>query len=154
MTSAPRPTGRHRARIEWVDTDAAGIYHNTTIVRFVEAAEAALMRERGIDGYFPAAPRVRYEVDFERPLTFGQEVTTTVELEHLGESSMTFAFEVWGEQFESRPRSRAAHGRYVTVHIRGSHSDGTASSTPWPPAWRQILAAADLTAQVQDDVPQ
>lgn len=62
------PVGVHRTRIEWIDTDAAGIYHNSTIVRFVEAAEASLMDERGLHGYFPAAPRVRYEVDFESPL--------------------------------------------------------------------------------------
>ncbi|WP_447645311.1 hypothetical protein [Nocardioides zeae] len=42
--------------MEWIDTDAAGIYHNSTVVRWVEAAEAALMRARGLSGYFPAAP--------------------------------------------------------------------------------------------------
>ena len=60
--------------IEWIDTDAAGIYHNSTVTRLVEAAEAALVRERGLDGYFPVAPRVRFEADFEAPLCFGQDV--------------------------------------------------------------------------------
>ena len=31
-----------RRRIEWMDTDAAGIYHWTTVFRLAEAAEAAL----------------------------------------------------------------------------------------------------------------
>ena len=56
--------GTHRSRVEWMDTDAAGIYHNSTVIRFVEAAEATLMRERGLDNYFPVAPRVRFEVTF------------------------------------------------------------------------------------------
>jgi acyl-CoA thioester hydrolase len=132
-----------RTRVEWIDTDAAGIYHNSTVMRFVEAAEATLMRERGLDAYFPVAPRVRFEVDFEAPLFFGQEVTAAVELAHLGTSSMRFDFEVWGEEHAGRPRQRAARGSYVTVHI-GSNGAGAAHangarSVPWPAAWIAAL---------------
>ncbi|MER5636076.1 acyl-CoA thioesterase [Kitasatospora sp. NPDC002227] len=132
------PVGVHRTRIEWIDTDAAGIYHNSAVVRFVEAAEARLMAERGLTGYFPVAPRVHYSVDFEAPLFFGQEVSTSVELTRIGTSSMTFAFEVWGEPFEGRERRRAAHGGYVTVHIDRAHREG-AGSLPWPPEWTAAL---------------
>lgn len=146
MTTAERdtaraganPAGVHRTRIEWIDTDAAGIYHNSTVVRYVEAAEASLMHERGLFGYFPVAPRVRYEVDFEAPLFFGQEVRTVVELVRVGTASMTFRFEVWGEEFRGRPRRRAAHGSYVTVHI-GSGTHGEASAAPWPREWTTAL---------------
>ena len=132
------PTRTLRSRIEWVDTDAAGIYHNSTVIRLVEAAEAALAREHGLDGYFPVAPRVRYEADFEAPLFFGQEVTTTVSVLELGRSSMTFGFEVWGEEFEQAPRVRAARGRYVTVHLdRGAA--GRPTSAPWPSEWVERL---------------
>ncbi|MFJ1670187.1 acyl-CoA thioesterase [Streptomyces bottropensis] len=141
MTALPgagNPVGVHRTRIEWIDTDAAGIYHNSTVVRFVEAAEASLMRELGLHGYFPVAPRVRYEVDFDAPLFFGQDVCAVVEPVRVGTSSMTFAFEVWGEEFRGRPRGRAAHGRYVTVHIGGDHREGAASA-PWPEEWVAAL---------------
>jgi acyl-CoA thioester hydrolase len=141
-----RPAGVFRTRVEWIDTDAAGIYHNSTVMRFVEAGEATLMRERGLDAYFPVAPRVRFEVDFEAPLFFGQEVTTVVELAHLGGSSMRFEFEVWGEEHDGRPRRRAAHGSYVTVHIGDNHAadahrDG-ARSVPWPDDWVAALRPA------------
>jgi hypothetical protein len=82
----------HRSRVEWADTDAAGHHHNTAIVRFVEAAEAAeafLVTRRGLSGYFGAAPRLRYEADFTAPLWFGQDVTTTLVVENIGTSSMT-----------------------------------------------------------------
>jgi acyl-CoA thioesterase FadM len=39
---------RLRRRTEWIDTDAAGIYHWTTVFRFAEAAEAALHTALGI----------------------------------------------------------------------------------------------------------
>ncbi|MGY2700536.1 acyl-CoA thioesterase [Nocardioides sp. HB32] len=125
-----------RTRVEWIDTDAAGIYHNSSVLRFVEAAEAELMRELGIEGYFPVAPRVRLEVDFEAPLFFGQEVTVDLVVDRVGSSSLTFRFEVWGEQHLGAPRSRAAAGSYVTVHVEGDHSTGT-RSVPWPPEWSE-----------------
>ncbi|SFC57135.1 acyl-CoA thioester hydrolase [Nocardioides terrae] len=142
-TEHGRPRAVLRTRVEWIDTDAAGIYHNSTVMRFVEAAEASLMRERGLDGYFPVAPRVRFEVDFEAPLFFGQDVTTVVELARLGTSSMRFEFEVWGEEHDGRPRGRAARGAYVTVHIGTNHAgaghrDG-AGSVPWPVEWVAAL---------------
>ena len=139
------PCAVHRTRVEWIDTDAAGIYHNTTVVRFAEAAEAELMRAYDIPGYFPVAPRVRYEVEFEASIRFGEEVETRVELIRLGRSSMTFSFEVWRGASGDGPRRRAARGSYVTVHVPGKETGGSA---PWPAAWRAALSrtgtAADL----------
>jgi acyl-CoA thioester hydrolase len=132
-----RPQATHRTRVEWIDTDASGIYHNSAVVRYVEAAEAELMRQHGLDSYFGQAPRVHHEVDFESPLRFGQEITATVVLERLGRSSMSFRFEVWREADGHGPRVRAARGRYVTVHVPAG---GTTTSAPWPAAW---LAAFD-----------
>ncbi|GCE44244.1 putative thioesterase family domain protein [Rhodococcus wratislaviensis] len=143
MTAAPaggyRASGTHHTRVEWIDTDAAGIYHNSTAVRFVEAAEATMMAEHGLHDYFPHAPRVRYEVDFESPLRFGQPITTSVEIEHLGTASMRIQFEIWGEATDGRPRRRAASGSYTTVHISGDHSGDGATSSPWPTEWVTAL---------------
>jgi acyl-CoA thioester hydrolase len=125
----------YRGRVEWMDTDASGHHHNTSITRFVEAAEATLMRERGLSEYFGISPRVRYEVSFPAKLWFGQEVTATIFLERIGTSSMTFRFEVWGEEHEKNPRSLAAHGRFVTVHV----PRGSGQSEPWPEDWRRRL---------------
>lgn len=133
-----------RSRVEWADTDAAGIHHYTAILKFAEAAEAALMRRLGLDGYFGSAPRVRVEVSFCSPLVFGQEVTTTLAVEKVGSSSLTLGFEVWGEEHNGQPRRRAAAGRYVTVHVPGGirpdAAVGVRRSAPWPPDWAAALA--------------
>lgn len=140
-TQQPEASIDYHGRVEWMDTDASGHYHNTTITRFVESAEALLMRERGVSGYFGASPRVRYEVEFPSPLWFGQEVTVSLAIERIGTSSMNFRFEVWGEEHEGRPRALAAHGRYVTVHVPlGGETRG---SEPWPEEWRKRLSSAD-----------
>lgn len=141
MTSEPTPLASvaNSTRVEWMDTDAAGIHHNTVITRYAEAAEAALMRNAGIDGYFQVAPRVRFEATFEAPLFFGQEVTTVLRVAQVGRSSLTFGFEVWGEEFEGRPRTRAAVGSYVTVHVPTGLPGPTApggAPRPWPEDWR------------------
>ena len=128
-------TGRHTGRVEWMDTDAAGHHHNTAVNRFVESAEAALMRDRGLPAYFGSAPRVHFEADYVARLWFGQEVSTTLVLEQVGRSSMTFTFEVWGEAFEGRPRHRAAVGRFTTVHV----PRGEEGAQPWPRDWVEAL---------------
>ncbi|MFG2938751.1 acyl-CoA thioesterase [Streptomyces sp. NPDC048282] len=143
MTSPPSPSAHlartvHRSRVGWSDTDASGHHHNAAVVRFVEAAEAELVRERGLDGYFGTAPRVRYEVDFSAPLWFQQEVTTVLAVERIGTSSMTFRFEVWGEESDGRPRRLSASGRYTVVHVPRREERGSA---PWPAEWIGALTA-------------
>lgn len=127
------PTAIHRRRVEWADTDASGIYHNTAVARYVEAAEAELMRGLGID-FAPSAPRVRYEVVFASPLRFGDEVATTVRVAALGRTSMTVEFEVRGGG-----EVLAARGRYVVVHVDGYDGYDGNGATPWPGAWRTTL---------------
>lgn len=130
----------YTARVEWIDTDAAGIHHHTSVVRYAEAAEAQLVRELGLNDYFPSVPRVHWEIDYESPLQFGQQVTVVMEVARLGASSMTLGFEIWGESFKGRPRIRAARGHYVVVHVSGSYETGDAHSDPWPPEWVPALS--------------
>ncbi|MFD8723024.1 acyl-CoA thioesterase [Streptomyces sp. NPDC059629] len=150
-TPAELASAVHRCRVEWSDTDASGHYHNSAVVRFVEAAEAALAREHGVVGYFGAAPRVRYEVDFASPLWFQQEVTTVLAVERIGTSSMTFRFEVWGERTDGRPRRLAASGRYTVVHVPPGKRGEERVSAPWPAEWVAALTAASAGAEPGGD---
>jgi len=146
MSTGRRPptngaTVRLQTRVEWIDTDAAGIYHNSSVLRYVESAEAELMRQQGVDRYFGVAPRVRFKVDFEAPLFFGQQVTVDFRVARMGVTSLTFDFGVWGETFEAVPRRRAAVGSCVTVHVAGGHREG-ARAVPWPADWVARLGGA------------
>lgn len=120
-------TSRDR-HIEWVDNDAAGHQHDSVVTRFVEAGEAKLFRELGVDSYFGISPRVRHEIDFRAKPYFGQQVTTAVIVERIGTSSMVFAFEVWGHRPEGRQAVLAAQGRFV----RSCVPQGAEKSAPWP----------------------
>lgn len=118
-------------RVEWVDTDASGHHHNGIVMRLVEAAEAELMASAGIlSDYFWSAPRVRQDINFSGLLHFGQQVSATIVLEKLGRSSITFSFEVWGQDWEEKPRQLAASGKVVAAHV----PRGAERSRPWPEA--------------------
>lgn len=146
----------HRARasiertVEWVDTDASGHQHNSAIMRWVEAAEAQLVRGLGLDDYFPAAPRVRQEINYRAKLWFGQPVTATVTVVRMGRSSMTYAFEVVGSPFADHPGGAAADGTVTVVHVPAGSSTGS----PWPEPLRAALAPEVPTGLVgiADDV--
>lgn len=116
-------------RVEWVDTDASGHQQNGIIMHLVESAETELIAAAGLlDAYFPSAPRVRHEIDFSGMLYFGQETSTTIVVNAIGRSSLTFGFEVWGEAWKGSPRRLAAAGKVVVAHVpqNANHSE------PWP----------------------
>lgn len=127
-----------RRTVEWSDTDASGHQHNSFLLRAVESAERQLMVDAGVvERYFPAAPRVRHEVDYLAKLYFGQEISATIVLDRLGTTSMGFSFEVWGEELEDSPRRLAAQGRVVVAHV----PRGAENAQPWPDEIRSALRA-------------
>ena len=121
-----------RRRIEWMDTDAAGIYHYTTVFRLAEAAEAALHTALGIaDRTFGATPRVGVAMDFKRSLGFNDEVEATLAVAAVGRSSVRYEFTLSG------PHGVAAVGRLSACLI----DRATGRATPWPDDMRRLLAS-------------
>lgn len=120
-------------RIEWIDTDAAGIYHWTVVFRFVEAAEAALHEELGIrERTFGRTPRVQVSGSFHRQLRFYDRVELVLTVESVGESSVRYGFTLSpvGED------EAAARGEIVIVHVSDSAEGG---AVPWPSNIRERL---------------
>lgn len=123
--------------VEWSDTDAAGHYHHSAVIRWVEAAEEVLHTRLGLPQLFGVVPRVRYEVDYLDRLWFREQVVTALWVESVGRTSVAYAFEVTG------PRGPAARGRMVCVNI-GSRSgevapDAESPAVPWPDEVRHRL---------------
>lgn len=101
-----------RRRIEWIDTDAAGIYHWTAVCRLAEAAEADLHRALGVvELTFGQTPRVAVSFEFERPLRFDDPVEVELAVERVGRTSIAYAVAVVG------PEGPAASGRLVTCLV-------------------------------------
>lgn len=115
--------------VEWPDTDAAGHYHHSTVIRWVEAAEAELHEELGLLDLFGVVPRVHYEVDYLTRLWFRDRVRITLTVAEVGRTSLRYAFTV------SRGAELAARGAMVCVRS-DPHGQG---STPWDPATAAVL---------------
>jgi acyl-CoA thioester hydrolase len=121
-----------RRRIEWMDTDAAGIYHWTTVFRLAEAAEAALHTALGIaDFTFGATPRVKVEATFARSLRFNDPVDVELVVAALGRTSVAYRLAIRADG------ATAAEGGVTTVLI----DRGTGRAIAWPDDVRAKLSA-------------
>lgn len=119
--------------VEWYDTDAAGHQHHSVILRWAEAAEAELLRQHGVAWLFGRTPRVRHEVDYRSRLWFGEVAKTRFWVESIGRTSLTFAFEVHGQN------GMAANGFVVVVHAESDQG----KATPWPAEVVEALGSSN-----------
>ncbi len=126
-----RASMRRSRRIEFADTDASGRAHFTALLRHAEAVEHELLGELGIPVIDAGGgwPRVRVECDFRAPMAAGDEVVVLVEVDKVGESAITWRFEILASSGET-----AAQGRMTTVRVG---PDG--KSAPIPAEWRASL---------------
>lgn len=84
-----------RRRLEWADTDAAGVWHHSVVWRLLEQAEAELHRHLGIsDRTFGHTPRRHVEAEFMRPVRFDDEMEIQFRVARVGRTSVTYAMEV------------------------------------------------------------
>ena len=90
-----------RRRVEFRDTDAAGIVHFSAFFLWMESAEHELLRSCGIAVVEPGAggpgvdaswPRVSAGCDYVSAVRFGDEVDVAVSVEKLGTTSVTYGF--------------------------------------------------------------
>jgi acyl-CoA thioester hydrolase len=107
-----------RRRVEFADTDMAGIVHFSRFFVFMETAEHALRRHLGFevhevaDGGPIGWPRVGASCDYKSPARFGDELDLEVSVLALGTSSVTF-----GVRF-LRGEKLLAEGRMTSVCCR------------------------------------
>jgi len=118
--------------VEWPDTDAAGHYHHSAVVRWVEAAEATLHERLDLLELFGVVPRVRYEVDYLSRLWFRDMVDIELRVAEVGRTSLRYEFEV------RRGDEVAARGAMVAVHS----DPGGAGTTAWADDVRKKLLEA------------
>lgn len=105
-----------RRRVEFRDTDAAGIVHFSAFFFWMESVEHEMLRaagvavvDRGADGVDASWPRVSVSCDYLAAARFGDEVDVSVVVEAIGRSSVTYGF------IFSRSGTEIARGRVVAV---------------------------------------
>jgi YbgC/YbaW family acyl-CoA thioester hydrolase len=86
---------RHRRRVQFYETDAAGIVHFSWFFRYMEEAEHALWRAAGLSVAVPGSeigwPRVSASFDFQRPLRFEEEFEVLIRIEEIRTRTIRYA---------------------------------------------------------------
>lgn len=78
------PTIYERRRVEFAETDAAGLVHFSVFFRYMEEAEHAVRRAAGMRIHQPESaiswPRISANFDFKSPLKFEDEFEVQTEI--------------------------------------------------------------------------
>ena len=91
------PTAFHtRRRVEWADTDKAGIVHFARFFVFIEAAEHEFWRSLGlsvyteINGDIISWPRLTTACEYLCPVSFEDELDIHLQITKIGEKSLSY----------------------------------------------------------------
>ena len=123
-------------RMEWIDTDAAGIWHHSTLWRWVERMEAELHRRLGITELtFGWTPRRSLSAEFLRGIAFDDEVVLRLEVGRVGSTSATYVFDA------SVDGEVAATAELTCVLV-----DDDGRPRPWPADARALLLGEEPVA--------
>ncbi|MEM9366902.1 MAG: thioesterase family protein [Planctomycetota bacterium] len=99
--AAPFVVYRAERRVEFRDTDAAGIVHFSAFFPMMEAAEHEFLRSIGMTVMPPpdadprvTFPRVAAACDYMGPARFEDALTIDVSVERIGRSSISYRFDI------------------------------------------------------------
>lgn len=147
------PEHRHlyRDRIQFSDTDMAGIVHFANFFRFMERAEHAFFRSVGLSIWeepadFPEDervgwPRVHASCDFHAPLRFQETFQIELLVEEIRAKAIRYLVRCWKED-----GTLAAEGRMAAACVRKDPATGRMKAVPIPARILEKIQAAPAEA--------
>lgn len=143
----------HRRRVEFADTDVAGIMHFSNFFRFMEVAEHAFYRSLGFSvhpfrhgadmgGPNVGWPRVHASADFRLPLHFEEEIEIELLIEELRNKTIHYYFQFWKHPDSPEERALAATGRFTVVCVSFDAETRRMKAVAIPEEWREKLEVA------------
>lgn len=121
-------------RVEFSDTDMAGIVHYSNFFRYMEAAEHAFFRSLGFSIVSRQAdppvgwPRVHARCDFTQPLRFEDEIEVHLLVSEKRSKSLTYQFRF--RKLNAHPPVEVARGSLTVVCV--THQQGKMAATRIP----------------------
>ncbi len=126
-------------RVEFGDTDMAGIMYFANFFRFMEVAETDFLQARGLSVSWTDAsgqkygfPRVSVSCEFFKPARFGDWIHIEVQVEKVGQKSVQYRIEF------RRDAEVLARGSLTSVYCKHSLETGMVSQEI-PPEMRAAL---------------
>jgi len=132
-------------RVEFSETDMAGIVHFSNFFRYMEAAEHGFFRSLGMSIVAKVEPplgwpRVRAKCDFKHPLHFEDEVEIHLLVCEKRSKSLSYAFRL--VKLNAAPPIEVAQGSLTVVCVR--HKEGKMQAATIPPAIAEKIEVAPL----------
>jgi acyl-CoA thioester hydrolase len=119
----------YKRRVEFAETDAAGMAHFSVFFRYMEEAEHAVWRAAGLDIFEnheeQSWPRISAKFDFKAPLRFQDEFEVRTEMGAVTRSTIQWAHVLM------RGDTVIGNGTVTTVCVK-KNPDGTMKSAPIP----------------------
>lgn len=146
-----------RRRVEFADTDMAGIMHFSNFFRFMEVTEHAFYRSLSLSvhpfvhgtevgGPKVGWPRVQASADYRLPLYFEEEVEIEILVEDFRTKSVKYFFQFWKNPDSPGTRVIAATGRFTTVCVSFDAETRRMKAVAIPDEWREKLSVAPAGA--------
>lgn len=136
----------HRRRVEFSDTDMAGIMHFSRFFVFMESAEHAFFRSLGfsvhtfVDGKRYGWPRIEANCVYRKPLKFEDEVEIRLRVADIG--GRTIDYEMSFVKMNGDPAEEAASGRFKVICVTFDEAEGRMRSVTIPETVRGKLETA------------
>ena len=147
---------RHRRRVQFSETDLAGIVHFANFFRYMEEAEHAFYRSLGFsvhgmvaqEGDDPVGwPRVHASADFRKPLKFEDEFEIELLVAAVGPKTIDYQFRF----FAAGSEELLATGKFTVICVRFDQEAGRMRAVGIPEAIRLQIEVAP--AEMLGDLP-
>ena len=120
---------RYKRRVQFAETDLAGIVHFSNMFRYLDEAEHALWRDAGLSivhaGSDIGWPRLSAALEFRNPLRFEEEFEVWVRIAELKTRTIEYEFTL------VRGKSVIAVGTMTSICVR-KQPDGTMRAAEIP----------------------
>ena len=131
----------HPRRVEFSDTDMAGIVHFANFLRYVESAEHAMWRHLGGSVHTSSDegqhgwPRLSFSCDFFKPARFEDLLDVRLNIEEVRNTTVRYSFHI----FNSDPEVLVASGEMTIIHVALDSKLGRIQKAPIPDDVRALL---------------
>jgi len=126
-----------RRRVEFADTDAAGLVHFTALFRFMEEAEHAFYRSLGGAAFqwredrVVGMPRVAASCEFLAPIGYGEEIV--VHLVVREKRAKVLRYDVGFSRDDEDGPAQVASGSMTVVYAQRRHGEAAWAGADLPP---------------------
>src|SRR5258708_2043688 len=132
-------------RVEFSETDMAGIIHFSSFFRYMEVTEHAFFRSLGLsiagqNSIHPVGwPRVKVSAEFRRPLQFEDEVEVHMLVKEKSSKSLTYEYRF--RKINADPPIDAARGSLTVVCV-SKDENGKMKATNIPEEIARLIEVA------------